>query len=64
MAKKFVGLKDRYGARNQSLTINMHINHGIFITLPDRKVQMYDRNFDTYMKYFAEFRTFSEQQKG
>jgi hypothetical protein len=24
-------------------------NHGIYITLPDRKVQMYDRDFDTYM---------------
>lgn len=34
----------------------MHMNHGIFITLPDRKVQMYDRDFDTYRKSFEKFR--------
>lgn len=52
-AKKLVVLRDRYGDRSQPLSLNMHMNHGIYITLPDRKVQMYDRDFDTYMKSFA-----------
>ena len=38
------------------LIINMHMHHGIHITLPDRKVQMYERDFDAYMKAFALFR--------
>ena len=42
---------------SQPLTINMHMNHGIYITLPDRKVRMYERDFETYMRAFASFRT-------
>ena len=42
----------------------MHMNHGIFITLPDRKVQMYDRDFETYMKSFAIFRRLCEEWIG
>lgn len=60
-AKKLLPLRDMYGDRTQPLTLNMHMNHGIYITLPDRKVQMYDRYFDIYMKSFAEFRTKCEQ---
>ena len=55
-AKKLLVLRDRYGDKSQPLTLNMHMNHGIFITLPDRKVQLYERNFDTYMKLFSDFR--------
>lgn len=57
VAKKLVKLKDKYGKGEQPLTINMHMHHGIFITLPDRKVQMYERDFETYM---AAFRNFAE----
>ena len=46
-ARKFLCLRDRFGDRSQPLTLNMHMNHGIFISLPDRKVQMYERDFDT-----------------
>lgn len=56
-AKHFAELKNKYGSRQQPLTINMHMHHGISITLPDRKVQMYERNFDEYIaafKYFTE----------
>ena len=42
----------------------MHLHHGIFITLPDRKVQMYDRDFETYMKSFAVFRSRCEEWIG
>lgn len=44
--------------------INMHMNHGIYITLPDRKVQMYDRNFDVYMESFKRFREMCEGNIG
>ena len=55
-AKKLLPLCDRYGDAGQPLTLNMHMHHGIYITLPDRKVQMYDRDFDTYMRSFEVFR--------
>ena len=55
-AKRLLPLRDRYGDPAQPLVINMHLHHGIFITLPDRKVQMYERDFDTYMKSFERFR--------
>lgn len=55
-AKKLLQLRDRNNGGREPLTINMHMHHGIFITLPDRKVQMYDRDFDTYIKSFEVFR--------
>ncbi len=61
MAKKLLPLRDRFGDRTQPLILNMHMNHGIFITLPDRKVQMYDRDFDTYIAAFARFRSLCEE---
>ena len=64
VAKKLLVLRDRYGDASQPLTINMHMHHGIFITLPDRKVQMYDRDFDTYMKSFEVFRKKCEEWIG
>ena len=64
VAKKLLCLRDRYGDSSQPLTVNMHMNHGIHITLPDRKVQMYDRDFDTYMKSFAVFRSLCEEWIG
>ena len=56
VAKALLPLRDLYGDASQPLTLNMHMHHGIYITLPDRKVQMYDRDFDTYMKSFSVFR--------
>ena len=64
VARKLLGLRDRYGDRSQPLTVNMHMHHGIFITLPDRKVQMYDRDFETYMKSFEVFRSRCEEWIG
>ena len=60
VAQKLLPLRNRYGYRTQPLTLNMHMNHGIYITLPDRKVQMYDRDFDTYMASFEKFRSLCE----
>lgn len=62
-AKKLLPLRDRFSP-GLPLTVNMHMHHGIFITLPDRKVQMYDRDFDTYMKSFAAFRALCEEWIG
>lgn len=60
VAKKLVKLKKS----KKPLTINMHMHHGIFITLPDRKVQMYDRDFDVYMDYFTYFAEMCEEWIG
>jgi len=64
VAKELLFLRDRYGDSSQPLTLNMHMNHGIYITLPDRKVQMYDRDFDTYMNSFMIFRDKCEEWIG
>lgn len=55
VAKQLVGLKNQYGNQQQPVTINMHMQHGIYITLPEKKVQMYERDFDVYMKSFQRF---------
>ena len=62
--KKLLPLWDRFGDGSQPLTINMHMHHGIYITLPDQKVQMYERDFDTYMKSFEIFRACCEEWIG
>ncbi len=63
-ARKLICLRDRFGGGSQPLTLNMHMHHGIYITLPDRKVQMYDRDFETYMKSFVLFRSRCEEWIG
>lgn len=63
-AKKLLCLRDHYGDPSQPLVLNMHMNHGIYITLPDRKIQMYERDFDTYMKSFGTFRSQCEEWIG
>ncbi len=64
VAKELIPLRDHYGDRSQPLTLNMHMNHGIHITLPDRKVQMYERDFEPYMAAFAAFRSLCEEWIG
>lgn len=61
VAKKLLVLRDKYGDPTQPLIINMHMNHGIHITLPDRWVQMYDRDSEIYMKAFEKFRSSCEE---
>ncbi len=62
--QRLLPLRDRFGGGARPLTLNMHMHHGIHITLPDRKVQMYDRDFDTYMKSFSVFRKRCEEWIG
>lgn len=61
VARKLLPLRDRFGEQSQPMILNMHMNHGIHITLPDRKVQMYERDFDVYMRAFAAFRALCEE---
>ena len=63
-AKGLLPLRDRFGDRSQPMILNMHMNHGIHITLPDRKVQMYERDYDVYMRSFARFRLLCEEWIG
>ena len=63
-AKRWMPLQDRYGRKSQPFIINMHMHHGISITLPDKKVQMYDRDFNTYMDAFVKFRALCENWIG
>ena len=63
-AKALMPLRDRYGDSRQPLTLNMHMHHGIYITLPDRKAYMYERDFETYMESFAAFRSLCEEWIG
>ena len=64
VAKKLLPLRDRYGDPSQPLTVNMHMHHGIFITLPDRKVRMYERDKDRYLEDCLRFRSLCEQWIG
>ena len=64
VSKNLICLRDQYGDRSQPFILNMHMNHGIHITLPDRKVQMYDRDFETYMKSIIAFRSLCEEWIG
>lgn len=63
-AGRLLPLRERFGDRSQPLTLNMHMNHGVHITLPDRKVQMYERDFEAYMQSFAVFRARCEEWIG
>ncbi len=58
-AKRLLPLRDHCGSA-QPLVLNMHMNHGIHITLPDRKVQMYARDFSAYMASYRSFRALCE----
>lgn len=61
VAANLLPLRNHFGDTAQPLILNMHMNHGIYITLPDRKVQMYERDFEVYMKSFAVFRSLCEE---
>ena len=63
-AKKLLCLRDRIDGSGQPMIVNMHMHHGIYITLPDRKLQLYERDFDTYRQSFAAFRSLCEEWIG
>lgn len=59
--KALLPLRERFSRTDTPLTVNMHMVHGIHITLPDKKVQMYDRDRDTYLRHFAAFADTAEK---
>ena len=63
-AKKLLPLRDAFGGGGQPMVLNMHVLHGIYVTLPDRKVRLYERGFDAYMKAYARFRILCEDWIG
>ena len=63
-AKELTALRDRFGDPRQALTLNMHMAHGVHITLPDRKVDLYARDFDTYMRNVKTFRGLADDWIG
>lgn len=44
--------------------LNMHMNHGVHFTLPDRKVQLFEKYFDVYMNSWRSFRDMCESAIG
>ena len=48
-AKKLLPLLESSGAGSFPMILNMHMHHGVHFTLPDRKVQLYERNYARYM---------------
>ncbi|MBO4366754.1 MAG: TIM barrel protein [Clostridia bacterium] len=64
VAKKLLPLRDRFGDNSQPMTVNMHMHHGIYVTLPDRKEWLYEREFESYREAFARFRSLCEEWIG
>ncbi|MFA9464728.1 MAG: TIM barrel protein [Velocimicrobium sp.] len=44
--------------------LNMHMNHGVHFTLPDRKVKLFDQYKETYLQSIIGFRDMCEQTIG
>lgn len=64
VAKRLLPLRNKYGDESQPFVVNMHMHHGIYVTLPDRRVQIYDRDFEAYFRAFTEFRALCEEWIG
>ena len=59
-AKRLLSLRDRCGDSERPLVLNMHMHHGVHVTLPERKVQLYDRDFEPSINAFASLRSLCE----
>ncbi|MBQ3514592.1 MAG: sugar phosphate isomerase/epimerase [Lachnospiraceae bacterium] len=44
--------------------LNMHMNHGVHFTLPERKVQLFEQYFEEYMSAFEKFKEMCEEEIG
>lgn len=44
--------------------LNMHMNHGVYFTLPDRKVQLFEKYHSIYMETWRRFRSMCEEEIG
>ena len=46
IAKKLLPLQNRFGNQSMPFVINMHMYHGVYMTLPKEKIYMYERNLN------------------
>lgn len=44
--------------------LNMHMNHGVHFTLPERKIQLFEQYFEDYIESWKRFCTLCEQSIG
>ena len=44
--------------------LNMHMNHGIYVTLPDKKVKLFEKYKETYLDSMVRFRDLCEKAIG
>lgn len=44
--------------------LNMHMNHGVHFTLPERKIQLFEQYFEEYMESWRKFCAICEQSIG
>lgn len=65
VARALAPLKKKYYTSDSyaklPMTINMHMNHGIVVTLPEKKVLVYEKRFEEYMENFRRFRELVEE---
>lgn len=54
--KKLLPLRDLFGDPSQPLILNMHMNHGVHFTLPDRREVLYGRDEARYLEACRRFR--------
>ncbi len=64
IAKSLLPLQNRFGNKSMPFVINMHMNHGVYMTLPKEKIYMYDRNLNIYLDCFKQFRSLCEKWIG
>lgn len=56
VAKILEPLNEKYGDASQPFTLNLHMLHGIYVTLPEKKVWLNQKMKSEYLKNFREFR--------
>lgn len=44
--------------------INMHMNHGVYFTLPDKKIRLFEKYKDNYLQSVSEFKKLCEKSIG
>ncbi|MBQ4522089.1 MAG: sugar phosphate isomerase/epimerase [Lachnospiraceae bacterium] len=58
--KRTIGVAKELGVP----VLNMHMNHGVHFTLPDRKVQLFEQYFEDYIGAFRKFMNLCEEEIG
>lgn len=64
VAKKLLPLADKADPDHCGMVINMHMNPGVYFTLPTEKVYMYNRNYRNFSDGYRSFRDVAEAAIG